>query len=474
MSQYPTHRPSSPTRQAPQAEPVYELLDLYARLVGSRAPLDEELSHFFRLRPRLQPAQAAWLVRTSALFVRGRVRLLYRLAWANRDEAAFDPTRPRDVPLTPLEEAACALYLWRREVGKESPRTAKEGTLDSLQQLARVPQSPKVRYQEPGNPAGKLVEFQARWEADPNLARADEAAQLAVRFSLPADIVRRWLDRFGEAEGALLCEAMGTEAPLDLRVNTLVGERDVVREQLLAAGIESSHAPHSPFGLRLAERSRITSLEAWKEGHFEIQDEGSQLVAPALDPKPTWKVLDACAGAGGKTLHLAALMRNRGEIFAHDIEPEKLEQLRLRARRANANNVRVVQPDALRGEFDAVLVDAPCLGLGTLRRNPDLAWRGPLAPRLIEMTEKQRHCLRSYAPLVKPGGLLLYTTCSFEAEETTALLPELEALGFAPAPIAPAFERHGISIPTGSDNTLLLAPHRHQTDGFFLARFIRK
>ena len=189
-------------------------------------------------------------------------------------------------------------------------------------------------------------------------------------------------------------------------------------------------------------------------------------------------MLDACAGAGGKTLHLSALMKNKGEICAHDTRAERAVELKARLRRAGADNVRVLEPKGAAGRapYDAVLIDAPCLGLGTLRRNPDLAWRGTIATRMADVVAMQWETLRAYAPLVKPGGILVYAVCSFEPEETTELLArfEKEYPMFRPDSLERAFSFNDVQdLVTEGQSQLLLLPHRQGTDGFFLARWKR-
>jgi len=471
-------RQPKPGRRAPKApvDPWHHLLDLYARLVQSRAPIDSEIAHFLRLRPSLKPEEIGWLLKRAGAMLRRRIRTLQCYRWAG-ESAPMIGDDWNAVRFAGLEEAAIALYRHLREDESRPPREAREWVVASLSAHAQWTPSPRIRaFEEAGDPLVKLRDFQTRYESDPALTSAPELDQLSAKWSLPADLVERWSARFGTEGAAALAASLAEEPPLDLRVNVHRATRDDVISQLRSAGLEPAPTTLSPHGIRLAARSRVHGLECYRAGLVEMQDEGSQLVALALDPRPGWKVLDACAGAGGKTLHLAAIMKGKGEVHAHDRDERKLEDLRLRARRADANNVRVVAPGTIPlNDYNAVLIDAPCLGLGTIRRNPDIAWRGKLADRMAEMVARQAECLTSYATLVKPGGFLVYTTCSFEPEETTELLAQHLPAGFEPAPLAPGFTHHGVGLDlTPETSTLTLLPSVQGTDGFFVARFVRR
>ncbi len=232
----------------------------------------------------------------------------------------------------------------------------------------------------------------------------------ALRESIPD-----WLDELGERElGAhwdAEIAALNGEAPVVLRANTLKITRDNLKNRLQEAEVETSILEGLPDALQLETRKSIAHLTLYKEGFFEIQDAASQLVAPFLEVESGMKVLDACAGAGGKSLHLAALLGNRGHLVASDSAAEKLIELRRRAARNGVSCLETRPPDKLRGQFERVLIDAPCSGLGTLRRQPDLKWR--LTPEfLAKIQEKQREILDFYAPMTQIGGKLVYATCS--------------------------------------------------------------
>jgi 16S rRNA (cytosine967-C5)-methyltransferase len=276
--------------------------------------------------------------------------------------------------------------------------------------------------------------------------------------------------------------ALNTAAPIDLRVNRLKADRETVRAALAAEGIAAEPTPFSPLGLRLRKRAPLSGLAAFREGLFEVQDEGSQIAALLADARPGMRVVDFCAGAGGKTLALAAAMGNRGKLVACDVSSRRLERAARRLRRAAVANVerRVLASEQDKWvkrhakSFDRVLVDAPCLGTGTWRRNPDAKWRaGP--EDLAELVERQQQILRSAARLVRPGGRLVYVTCSLLREEDQGQADAFLAAepDFALLPASRVWaETIGRNSP-GGDPYLLLTPARHRTDGFFVAIFER-
>ncbi|MEA5502077.1 RsmB/NOP family class I SAM-dependent RNA methyltransferase [Halotia wernerae UHCC 0503] len=297
-----------------------------------------------------------------------------------------------------------------------------------------------------------------------------------VRFNLPPWAAERFTQRFGERARAEMA-AMGTEAPLDLRVNVLKGKRDAARKALKEAGITTEATKMSPWGLRTEERANVMASAPYKAGLVEIQDEGSQLVALLVDAKPGMRVCDFCAGAGGKTLAIAATMENKGQIVACDTSEKRLAGATTRLRRAEVHNVerRLLESERdgwvkkHKGGFDRVLVDAPCTGTGTWRRNPDARWT-LVRDEIAELTAKQARILESAARLVKPGGRLIYATCSVLPEENEAQAEAFLAAqsDFAPVPVAQVWEK------AGEGTTLSLSPAKDGTDGFFVAVFERK
>jgi 16S rRNA (cytosine967-C5)-methyltransferase len=314
------------------------------------------------------------------------------------------------------------------------------------------------------------------------LSRLPKAARFAIEASVPDFLASKLLAEVGDEAGAFAA-AMNTRAPLTVRANALKVTREELAARLAKEGVQTSPTPLSPFGLFLETRTNVFSLEAFKAGLFEVQDEGSQLLGMLVDAPPR-KVVDACAGAGGKTLQLAAQMKNRGEVFALDVDERRLEELRQRARRAGAHNVRVQAiapgPEAedqltkLLGAAERVLVDAPCSGTGTFRRKPDGRYRLTEAA-LAEHVERQRTLLARFAKLVKPGGRLIYGTCSLLSDENEGVVRDFLAThpDFEVAPAA-TWLGEALAARTTRDGMLRLFPHRQGTDGFFGAVLKRK
>ncbi|CAH2599863.1 RsmB/NOP family class I SAM-dependent RNA methyltransferase [Rhodovastum atsumiense] len=296
----------------------------------------------------------------------------------------------------------------------------------------------------------------------------------AVRLEVPDWILPHLRQRFGHDLAAELA-AMAGEAPLDLRVNLLKGTRDAARQALAAEGIEAEPTPLSPWGLRIAGRRPVSTGPAFQGGLVEIQDEGSQLVAAMVGAAPGMRVVDWCAGAGGKTLALAMSMDNRGHVTACDVSAHRLEGAVRRLRRAGVHNVErhLVEPGdkwAKRraGSIDRVLVDAPCTGTGTWRRNPDARLRLQ-ENDLAELRPKQAAILATAAGLVRKGGRLVYATCSVLPEENEEQLRAFLSAhsDFTLVPLADAWALPG--PPPGPGPYLALTPRSHGTDGFFAA-----
>jgi len=304
------------------------------------------------------------------------------------------------------------------------------------------------------------------------------------RHNLPEWLVQPLKDQLG-AEFMALAESLNRPAPLDLRVNTLTDKRADVQHELKLAGIASELTPYSPWGLRLEGKPALTQYDAFARGAVEVQDEGSQLLALLLDARRGEMVVDFCAGAGGKTLAIGAAMRNTGRLYAFDTSAHRLDALKPRLARSKLSNVhpaaiaheRDDRIKRLAGKIDRVLVDAPCSGLGTLRRNPDLKWRQ--SPQSVqEMTAKQAAILSSAARLLKPGGRMVYATCSLLPQENEAIAQafSLDHPDFTPLAAGKVLSQLKIEgaagLCTGGDSGmdyLRLWPHRHRTDGFFAA-----
>ena len=303
-----------------------------------------------------------------------------------------------------------------------------------------------------------------------------------IRADIPEWLVPHFQAAFGEdwiEEGA----GLAGRPPLDLRVNTLKWDREKVARQLYRLGARPT--PHSPVGLRIASvegprrHPNVQAEEAFQRGRFEVQDEGSQLAALMTGAKPGEQILDLCAGAGGKTLALAARMENRGQIHAYDGDKNRLAPIFDRLKRAGVRNVQVRSPalsslDGLRSGMDHVLVDAPCTGTGIWRRRPDAKWRvtpDALQKRIAE----QDKVLAEAADFVKPGGVLTYATCSVLPSENNERVAAFVASNsaFRPLPMREVWHDvlPDIAPPETalSENYLLLTPRRTETDGFFVA-----
>ncbi len=321
-----------------------------------------------------------------------------------------------------------------------------------------------------------------------------EALQTADLSQAPEDVradLPEWIaPHFEAALGPNWVEegrALAGRPPLDLRVNTLRSERDKAARQLAHLG--AGPTPLSPVGLRIppVEGARrhpnVQVEEAFQRGRVEVQDEGSQLCALLAGARPGGQVLDFCAGAGGKTLALAAAMQNRGQIFAYDADRNRLAPIFERLKRAGARNVQVRSPrpgalDDLVGQMDCVLVDAPCTGTGVWRRRPDSKWR--VTPEALEKRTGERDAvLRQAARYVRPGGILAYATCSLLPAENGDRISAFVALNpeFEPLPIRDTWTTllPEAPLPPGTGETeLLLSPYRTETDGFFLTRLQRR
>jgi 16S rRNA (cytosine967-C5)-methyltransferase len=307
------------------------------------------------------------------------------------------------------------------------------------------------------------------------------------RHNLPEWLVGPLKAQLGEGFWPL-AESLNQPAPLDLRVNTFTDKREDVRRELELAGLPVRPTPHSPWGLRLDGKPALTRLDAFARGAIEVQDEGSQLLALLVDAKRGEMVVDFCAGAGGKTLALGAAMRSTGRLYAFDTSAHRLDALKPRLARSKLSNVhpaaiaheRDERIKRLAGKIDRVLVDAPCSGLGTLRRNPDLKWRQ--SPQAVqEMTAKQAAILGSAARLLKPGGRLVYATCSILAQENEEIVDAFTAAHpeFRPEPVAGLLRQLKVDpagLTRGGEDggqVLRLWPHLQHTDGFFAAVWTR-
>jgi 16S rRNA (cytosine967-C5)-methyltransferase len=413
-----------------RANQLHGLAAAIAEIAPLAAPADALLHQFFRRHPEMGQQDRAFVSEGVFAWLRRRRSL----------EAAAQTSQP--------ERLALAVAV--RDLGR------------SVREL-----EPLLRSRD----AEWLREFKGR-----------PATELppAVAADLPDWLWDRLGAAYGDAERAALARALLQPAPFDLRVNPLRMTRDAARDALLADGIAAAATPYSPLGLRLAGRPSLSRHPLVQDGTLEVQDEGSQLIGWLVAPRRTDMVADFCAGAGGKTLLLGALMRSQGRLYAFDVSERRLANLKPRLARSGLSNVhpqviaheRDPKVKRLAGKLDRVLVDAPCTGFGTLRRNPDLKWRQTEAG-LAELTAKQEKILAAAATLVKPGGRLVYATCSVLPAENEAIVDAFLVAqpAFARVDAAAELARAGIALDTGP--VLRLVPHRHGCDGFFAAVLAR-
>ncbi|MEN6564741.1 MAG: 16S rRNA (cytosine(967)-C(5))-methyltransferase RsmB [Veillonellales bacterium] len=302
----------------------------------------------------------------------------------------------------------------------------------------------------------------------------DAAAFLALKYFHPKWLIARWLKRFGFDATEALCQANNTTPPLSLRTNTLKIQRSELLEVLGQEKVICQPSVWTPEGIICREYPSLTTLKSLQAGLFQVQDESSMLVAHVLDPQPGDFIIDACSAPGGKSTHMAALMNNTGRILSLDIHEHKLLLIQENAKRLGINIIETFAADSsllaknYAFQADRVLVDAPCSGLGVIRRKPDSRWR-KTESMLTELPKLQTAILASAAECVKPGGVLVYSTCTIEPEENDQVIQaflhnqknfQLDSVGsYLPVP--------------AEVDTLQLLPHIHQVDGFYIARMIR-
>lgn len=415
------------------------LLDLTTQLVREvlklDAPADSIVSYFFRSHNELGQRERHALAETAYAVLR------QRLLWANMAQSGHGPMERR-----------LAILAWQGE-----PHVLKKAmTADEATWLTRT-------------------------QAVDRSAMPDK-----LRHNLPDWLSNSLRAQLSDEEFWALVATFSAGAPLDLRVNAIKAKREAVIEALAAANIHAEPTPYSPIGLRIQGKPALQKLALYTGGEVEVQDEGSQLLALLTGAKRGEMVVDFCAGAGGKTLALGAMMRNTGRLYAFDISGHRLDNLKPRLARSGLSNVYATQIahenddriKRLRGKIDRVLVDAPCSGLGTLRRNPDLKWRQ--SPKAVEeLQAKQTAILNSAARLLKPGGRLVYATCSLMPAENEVIAnafseshpdfvqldarEQLEKMGVAQA--------ESLVTPAGH---VRLWPHRHATDGFYAVAWEKK
>jgi 16S rRNA (cytosine967-C5)-methyltransferase len=407
-----------------QLEAIVHALNV---VLPARAPADAQLRQFFRDNKNLGQRDRAIIADTVYLALRRR-RLLEHIT-------------PRATP----REIALATIVKLQGVGLAQLEGALKG--DEREWLTAL----------------KAVDI--------------EALPLEIRADLPDWVIARLRRLMSDEEILALARGLQQAAPLDLRVNTLKAPREGVLDRLDFDKIPAVPTRYSPLGVRLREKPAINQHPMFLDGAVEVQDEGSQLLGMLAEAKRGEMVVDFCAGAGGKTLQMGAAMNSTGRLYAFDVSDKRLANLAPRLKRSGLSNVfpqRISGENdpkvkRLRGKIDRVLVDAPCTGLGTLRRNPDLKSR-QTEEGLAELNAKQRSILAAAAALVKPGGRLVYGTCSLLVEENEEIVTDFLAAhpDFTLVPVKDVLQRLGIPLPN-PDQYLRLAPHVHDTDGFFAA-----
>jgi 16S rRNA (cytosine967-C5)-methyltransferase len=403
--------------------------DLLHHVLQFQSPADRVVSDFFRTHRELGPRERNTLAETTYAVLRERLKFGH-LAQSGHGEMA----------------RRLAVLAWH----------GNEGFLKAA-----------------------LSEPEQQWLAKVSLINSSNLAA-KLRHNLPDWLVAILEPALG-AEFWPLVNSLNQAAPLDLRVNTFKAKREEVQAALKAGGIETTLTPYSPWGLRVQGKPALNKVAAFTQGHMEVQDEGSQLLALLMDAKRGEMVADFCAGAGGKTLGLGASMRNTGRLYAFDTSGHRLAALKPRLARSGLSNVYPIQIaherderiKRLAGKIDRVLVDAPCSGLGTLRRNPDMKWRqSPESVASLQL--KQAAILESAARLVKPGGRLVYATCSLldvENEDIANAFSQAHSHNFKLLPAAEVLEKAHVGQPQDlvRGDFLRLWTHRHGTDGFFAA-----
>ena len=325
--------------------------------------------------------------------------------------------------------------------------------------------------------ADSLTAQQKEWAQEIKAKKTDDISK-AMQADLPEWLWDKLVVQYGEEEALTIARSMHQPASLDLRVNLVKATREDVIAKFASEKTEVNPTPYAPNGLRMPQKMTISRHVLFTDGKIEVQDEGSQLLAQLVAPRRGEMVADFCAGAGGKSLAMGALMRNSGRIYAFDVSEKRLQNLGKRLKRSGLSNLhsQVISSEAdpklkrLNGKFDRVLVDAPCSGLGTLRRNPDLKWRQK-PQDVLELSVKQTNILARAAKLVKTGGRLVYATCSLLQDENEVIADAFLKANpdFVLVPAGSVLQQQQINLDTGA--YLKLLPHLHQTDGFFAAVF---
>jgi 16S rRNA (cytosine967-C5)-methyltransferase len=395
------------------------IIEVLQSVFQDRIYSDKAIESIFKRNKQWGVRDRAFVAEHSYNIIRNHKRLRYALGMNTRDELQETHTDA----LRRMTGAYFMLLL------KELPAWDLFGNLPSYEQLHR-------RYEAPPHPS--------------------------IAYSVSDWLWQYGCRQMGEASWQRELDAMNRQADVFLRVNSLKTSMEELRERLLQEGFATEPVEGVPSALKLAARGNVFRTKAFQEGLFEVQDAGSQHIAPFLEAAPGMRVIDACAGGGGKTLHLAALMQNKGHIIAMDVEAWKLKELRKRARRNGVFNVetRLIESKTLKRLYnsaDRLLLDVPCSGSGVLRRNPDAKWR-ITDSFMEEVKAKQQMILEHYPQMLKVGGKMVYATCSVFAEENRKQIENFLALN-------PHFELEAEE---------LLLPSFHGWDGFYMARLRKK
>lgn len=424
-----------PTKAVPRIDRLAALIE---QVQGFAQPADLLLSAYFRSNPELGPRERGFLADGFYAAIRN---------WSNLS-AQVEPTQTR----------------WRR--------------------VAMVSAALSTGYDRI---VSEVTDGERAWLIA-TLAAMEQSSPAMLRYSLPAWIWQRWEQQIGPGEAAQCAQTSLMAAPMDLRVNAAMSSRETVLAELRAAGVSAVPLAELPEAVRVEGRPSLARHPLFLGGGFEVQDLGSQLLARLCAPKRGEFVVDFCAGAGGKTLALGALMRNTGRLYALDTSAARLQKLRPRLARSGLSNVWPIALSGLSderllrltGKAGLVLVDAPCTGLGTLRRNPDLKWRQTEAS-LASLIEQQAAILRAAARLVAPKGRLVYATCSTLSEENEDQVSRFLSAhqDFERVPASEALSRSDVQLPEAWKafsrlGDLRLWTHRTQTDGFYGAILARK
>jgi 16S rRNA (cytosine967-C5)-methyltransferase len=395
--------------------------------------------------------------RRIAETVYGLIRMDRRL------DAILEEMLPAGIELSPPARDALKLLVYEAREGVPLEALAAEAA--ALGREARAAR-------------GSTIDLARAVGDEAGLARRTGLEREAVRLSYPTWMIETFVNDLGASDGVALAEAMNRRAPMAVRANTARITREALAAQLAEEHVTARPTALAPAGLVLETRVNAFGLAAFRDGLFEVMDEGSQLVAELVAPPPGGRVVDACAGAGGKTLAVGAALGGKGQLLALDTDGRKLEELRRRARRAGLSNVAarpvenegVTLPrEARLGGFDRVLVDAPCSGLGTLRRNPEARWR--LSPQAVRaFPARQLALLVTYAPLCAVGGRIIYATCTVTRDENDGVVDRFlaERDDFVRVPVKEIWGRERAEA-AGDGLVLRVYPHSHDTDGFFAA-----